>query len=252
MKPISVQLYTLREASKKDFDLVLSTVAEIGYKGVEPFHLFDKSPQEFRNQVEDLGMTISSSHFPWVNRSKSVAEVADVIHTFGLTRAAGGYSPDDFADMDAIKRTIEQTQRLVDELKTEGLTLFLHNHYWEYDEINGQIGYHLLQDQVPEVEFQIDTYWAANFGSLDPAAEIRRVRERTPLLHVKDGPLVKDQAHVAVGDGAMDIPALFDAVDPDVFEWAVVELDACDTDMMTAVAKSYQYLTSNKLGYGNV
>ena len=62
MKPISVQLYTLREASKKDFDLVLSTVAEIGYKGVEPFHLFDKSPQEFRNQVEDLGMTISSSH----------------------------------------------------------------------------------------------------------------------------------------------------------------------------------------------
>ncbi len=250
--PVSVQLYSLREESADDFDAVLSKVALTGYKGVEPFNLFGKTPREFRNQVETLGMQISSSHFPWVNRSDSISQVVDVIREFGLTRAAGGFAPADFADYDSLQQTIETTQRMVDDLKPHGITLFLHNHYWEYNKINGRTAYHYLQDAVPDVEFQIDTYWAANFGNNDAAEEIRRVRERTPLLHVKDGPLREGEANVAVGDGAMDVPALFDAVDPDVFEWAVVEFDKCDTDMMTAVAKSYSYLKNNNLVSGNV
>ena len=40
--------------------------------------------------------------------------------------------------------------------------------------IDGRPGYHYLQDAVPEVEFEIDTYWAANFGNNDPAAELSR------------------------------------------------------------------------------
>ena len=102
------------------------------------------------------------------------------------------------------------------------------------------------------MEFEIDSYWAANFGQCNPAAEITRVNRRVPLIHVKDGPLVKGLSHVAVGDGKMDIPALFAAADPDTLEWAVVELDQCDTDMMTAVTRSYNYLTSNNLAHGNV
>ena len=48
----------------------------------------------------------------------------------------------------------------------------------------------------------------------------------------------------------MDIPALFDAADQDVLEWAVVELDKCDGDMFTAVAQSYNFLTNNNLTSG--
>ena len=69
MKPISVQLYALREASQEDFDGVLEQIAAIGYKGVEPFNLFGKSPAELKARVEDLGMTISSSHHPWAKPS---------------------------------------------------------------------------------------------------------------------------------------------------------------------------------------
>ena len=61
MKPISVQLYSLREESQGDFDGVLERLAAIGYQGVEPFNLFGKSPEGFRAQVEDLGMSVSSS-----------------------------------------------------------------------------------------------------------------------------------------------------------------------------------------------
>ena len=252
MVPISVQLYSLREASEQDFDAVLGQLAEIGYKGVEPFNLFGKTPEQFVQQVDSLGMQISSSHFPWLQNADDLSQAIEVAQTFGITRLPAGYAPDDFADMDAIQRTIERTQVLVDALSPHNLSLFLHNHWWEFALHGDRPGYHYLQDAVPEVQFELDTYWAANFGACDPAAELARIADRTPLLHIKDGPLVKRESHVAVGSGKMDIPSLFSAADPDVLEWAVVELDACDTDMMTAVAESYTYLTQNNLAEGNV
>jgi hypothetical protein len=55
-----------------------------------------------------------------------------------------------------------------------------------------------------------------------------------------------------VGSGKMDFQAVFAVVDPNVFEWAVVELDSCATDMFTALALSYKYLTENNMATGNV
>ena len=249
---ISIQLYSLREASRENFDHVLTKLSQIGYQGVEPFNLFGKTPSQFRQQVEDLGMQVSSTHIPWINNTNDLGEAAQAIHELGLTRAPGGFWPDDFKDADSVARTIETTATLVEDLAAYGLQLMLHNHYWEFNLLGGVPAFHYLQDAIPDVLFEIDTYWAANFGAVDPACEIQRIAHRVPLMHVKDGPLVKNDAHVAVGSGAMDIPSLFNAVDPDVFEWAVVELDKCDTDMWVAVTQSYEYLTLNNLVQGNV
>ena len=243
-KPISVQLYSLRDACAEDFDGVLCALAEIGYQGVEPFHLGGMTPQAFKARVTDLGMQISSSHTPWANRNEP-QEVIDTISALGLTRAAGGFGPEDFVDTDAIRRTADKVNDLIAVLQPAGIGLFLHNHWWEFEEVDGSPAYYLLQTLCPDVLFEIDTYWAANFGARDPVAEVARVRHRTPLLHIKDGPMTKGDAHVAVGSGKMPIQAIIDAADPDVLEWLIVELDACDTDMLTAVRMSYEYLSSN-------
>ena len=249
-KSISVQLYSLREESTRDFDAVLGRLAGIGYLGVEPFNLFGKSPQAFRRQVEDLGMAVSSSHFPWANRAP-LQEVVDVVGALGLNRAAGGFGPDDFADLDAVKRTADTVNGLLEALAPHGIGLFLHNHWWEFNDIDGKLGFRHLAERCPGVQFEVDTYWAANFGAVDVATEIARVAARVPLLHIKDGPLERDRAHVAVGDGRMDIAGVIQAADADVLEWIVVELDACDTDMMTAVERSCRYLVGRGLASGN-
>ena len=248
-KPLSIQLYSLREESTIDFDAVLQRVADIGFAGVEPFNLFGKTPAAFKAQVEDLGMSVSSSHTPWANRSEA-NEVIDTISALGLTRAAGGFSPDDFADMDAVKRTAETINALIEPLNAAGIDLFIHNHFWEFEPVDGQLGYHWIQALCPDLQFEVDTYWAANFGAVDPAAEVARVKDRAPLLHIKDGPLTKGDANVAVGDGALDIAGIIDAADPAVLDWLILEFDACDTDMFAAVEKSYQYLTNNRLAHG--
>lgn len=243
MKPIAVQLYSLREASKENFRGVLDAVAAIGYQGVEPAGFYDLTPTEFRDYVENLGMTVCSSHTPWATPG-NLDEVADTVTALGLTRAAGGFRPDDFRDMDAIKATADIVNEMTAGLARSGISLFLHNHYWEFDLVEGRIAYEYIRETCPDVEFEIDTYWAANFGANDPAEQVANFRDRTPLLHIKDGPLTKGDAMVAVGQGKMDVPAVIGAANPDILEWLIVELDACDTDMLTAVRESYEYLTT--------
>lgn len=249
MKPISVQLYALREESQSDFDKVLSDIADIGYSGVEPFSLFGKSPEAFKQQVEDLGMQVSSSHHPWANRT-DINEAIETIQALGLTRVAAGFGPDDVKDADSVKRTVDTINALTESLKSHNLTLFLHNHYWEFTPVDGELPYHTFYRSCPDVEFEVDTYWAANFGACDPAQEVANVKDRAPLLHIKDGPNEQGKAHVAVGDGVLEIADIINAADPNVLEWVIVELDACDTDMLEAIRGSYEFLTKESLAGG--
>lgn len=251
MTPLSVQLYSLREAADEDLGRVLERLAAIGYQGVEPFALHGMTPEAFKARVEDLGMAVSSSHHPWANRA-ATSEVVDTVGALGLTRACGGFEPEDFKDMDAVKRTADTVNAIIDALAPHGIDLFLHNHWWEFLPVGDRLGFEHIAERCPRVLFEIDTYWAANFGAVDAPAQIRRVKDRVPLLHVKDGPLIKGMAHVAAGDGKMDIRGVLGAADPNVLEWAIVELDACDSDMMTAVERSYRYLTRHGLAAGRV
>lgn len=248
-KPLSVQLYSLREESKNDFMGVLRKVAEIGYKGVEPAGLYGYSPEEVRRTVEDLGMVVSSNHGPWPNPD-NLQEVIDVAGALGTRLVVSGFGPEEFKSLDSIKKTADTLNSMTETLSKAGLTLALHNHWWEFLEVEGRLAYDILMEQCPRLACEIDTYWASNFGVLNPAEQVARYAKRTPLMHIKDGPLVKDKAHVAVGQGKMDIPAVIAAADPNVLQWLVVELDQCDTDMTQAIADSYQYLTSRGLGQG--
>lgn len=249
MKPISVQLYALREESQSDFDKVLSNIAEIGYRGVEPFNLFGKEPEAFKRQVEDLGMKVSSSHHPWANRT-DINEAIETVQALGLTRVAAGFGPDDVNDANSVKRTVDTINALTESLKPHGLSLFLHNHFWEFVPVDGVLPYHSFYQNCPDVEFEVDTYWAANFGACDPAQEVANVKDRAPLLHIKDGPNEQGKAHVAVGDGVLEIADIVNAADPNVLEWVIVELDSCDTDMLEAIRRSYEFLTAQRLAVG--
>ncbi len=250
MKPISVQLYSLREEAKKDFAGVLKRLARIGYKGVEPAGFHNMSPAEFRKLVEDLGMTISSSHGPWAS-PENIQEVIDTAKILGIDLVSTGFGRESFNTLDAIKKTAGIVNGMVEKLKKANLNLFMHNHDWEFDKVEGQIAYDIFAKLCPDVMFEIDTYWAANFGINDPAEQVAKFKKRTVLLHIKDGSLEKGAAMVAVGKGKMNFKKVIGSADPEVLRWLVVELDCCDTDMFTAVEESYKYLVSNKLGEGN-
>jgi len=248
-KPVSVQLYSLREASAKDFPAVISAVGDIGYAGVEPAGFYGLKPRELRKLVEDLGMQISSSHGPWAT-TDNLDEVIETAGELGVDLVSSGFGQEEFKDMDAVRRTAEKVNLMDERLRAAGLTLFLHNHWWEFEKIGDRLKYDVFAELAPRVCFELDTYWAANFGAVDPAAVLKRHARRTPLLHIKDGPLVKDKPMVAVGRGKMSFRPILSAADPAVLRWLVVELDSCATDTLQALKESYDWLVGQGMAIG--
>jgi len=155
-----------------------------------------------------------------------------------------------FKTVDDIKCLADEVNAMCAALKPHGLKVFMHNHWWEFQEVEDKLAYDIFAPLAPEVLFELDTYWASNFGANDAAEQVAKFKARTPYLHIKDGPLVKDQPHVAVGKGKMNVANVIAAADPRVLRWLIVELDSCATDMTQAVADSYQYLVSHKLAGG--
>ena len=194
-------------------------------------------------------MRLSSSHGPW-SSPNNLAEVIDTAGELGVELVSSGFGPEDFADMATIRAAGAKVNAMDERLRAAGLTLFLHNHWWEFELLDGRLKFDVFAELAPRVSFEIDTYWAANFGAVDPAAVVKRYAKRVPLLHVKDGPLVKDQPMVAVGSGKMDFPTVIGAADAKVLQWLVVELDECATDMLQAVRRSYDWLVGRGLASG--
>ncbi|HOF17786.1 MAG TPA: sugar phosphate isomerase/epimerase [Phycisphaerae bacterium] len=249
MKPISVQLYSVREAAKTDFFGVLKQIASFGYAGVEPAGLHGKDPKEIRKVLDDLGMVCSSTHGPLVTKENLSASV-DTAKALGYTMLIAGWKKEDWLTLDGIKRAAEAYEQANAMLRPHGLRMGYHNHWWEMDVVEGKHGLEHFLSLAPNTFAEIDTYWASNFGKVDAPAFVKKWASRAPLLHIKDGPLVQGKPHTAVGGGKMNVPAVVQAADEKTLQWLVVELDECATDMLTAVKQSCEYLVKNKLGKG--
>ncbi|NUS05427.1 MAG: sugar phosphate isomerase/epimerase [Nonomuraea sp.] len=240
-RPISVQLYTVRDQLAADRDGTLKRIAEIGYDAVEPFDP-TTDPKGFRQVIDDLGLTVSGTH-AYALLSREPAEVFDAVATVGaeLVIIPGGIAEAEFTTRDGLARTADLLNGLAEQAAGHGMRIGYHNHWWEIEpRIDGRHAIEALADLLaPEVFLEIDTYWAA-VGGADVPALLGRLGGRTEALHVKDGPVVKGEPHTAVGAGAMAVPEILAAA-PDA--WRIVELDECATDIFTALAGSHTYLT---------
>ncbi len=249
MKPISVQLYTVREACAQDFVGTLKKIADIGYKGVEFAGLHGAKPEEIAKVIKDLGLVTSSSHLSLLNK-ENASQIIEQEQALGNKRLISGIS--NLKTEEDCKRGADQLNAAADLVKPFGMEIGYHNHWWEFDPKIGDRTPHeiMFSHVVDNVFAELDVYWVA-MGQADPVEVISSMTDRVPLLHIKDGPLVKGKPHTAVGAGKLDMHAIVAAADPNVLEWVIVELDDCATDMMEAVVQSYEYLTSEGLAKGN-
>lgn len=250
MKPISIQLYTVREAAAKDFPGTLKAIADIGYKGVEFAGLHGHDPKEIAKLVSDLGLKVSSSHTA-LPTPESVGHIVETEAALGNTKVISGFGPDAFKTVDDVKAAAAKFNTAAELVRRHGMAFGIHNHWWEFDKLDSKYVYDILLAEAPDIFGELDVYWCA-FGKADPVQVVSKYKSRLPLLHIKDGMLEEGKhVHTAVGSGKLDMPAIVGAADPNVLEWLIVELDACETDMMEAVRKSYEYLTSSGLAEGN-
>jgi sugar phosphate isomerase/epimerase len=239
--PIALQLYSLREAAAQDYAAVVRKVAEMGYQGVETAGFPGTTPEAAGKLFGELGLKVPSAHvFPPPTGDK-LKEALDTLAAIGCRRIISGFGPKDFASVELTMHSIDILNQAHSEAAAHGIRFGVHNHWWEYVQVEGIYPYELMLKHLhPEIEFEVDTYWVRTAG-VDPAQVVSRMGKRASLLHMKDGPAVKDQPMTAVGDGVVDVPAILAAGKGNA-EWLIVEIDRCATDMAEACRKSYEYL----------
>jgi len=246
--PIALQMYTVRELTKTpdDYRAIIRQIAEIGYQGIEAGAPADMTATEFKSFVDGLGIKVSSI---WgAPTAETVNEVVETAGIYGVKHVVGCWGPDNFKDIDEIRKTADFFETAAQLLEHHGLEMLYHNHWWEFDrKVGGRYAWHMLFEHAPTLGCEIDVYWASNFGSVKVPDIVDRYADKTPLLHIKDGPLVKGEPNTACGKGKMDLPAAIGAAEPSKLKWLIVELDdyvGGHENMMDAVRDSFTYLNS--------
>ena len=242
-RQIALQLYTVRNELAQDPERTLQRIKDTGIGAVEIAPLPDGlGPDRLARLLRSQELDVISMHcdLPLGSRLNGVVDLA---HEMRCQRVIWHGWPREslFDNLDGIHLLAEQYNQAHDNARRNGLRLGLHNHWWEFEPVQGRFPYRVFLDKLhPEIFLELDTYWARTAG-LDPAALLLELRDRVELLHLKDGSTKKGEPMRALGDGVMDFHKILRAASPKI-EWLVIELDECDSDIWQAVRQSFTYL----------
>jgi sugar phosphate isomerase/epimerase len=268
MPELTVQLYSVRELAKQDYEATIRAIAEIGFPCVEPAGYPGSTPEAASKLFNELGLRAPSCHgaLPVGEQKNRVIEEALMMgHEAVITGCPPNFK-EDFSSLDRIRALAELYCAAAENAAPHGLKVGYHNHDWDLVEIEGQRGYRLFLENTPEtVLWEADIFWVARAG-LDPAEFIREIGPRGKFLHFKDGRVSGKEAFqeketedgkimvsnecpfLPAGQGQVDMASAAKAANH--AEYLAVELDSYTGDMMEAVAQSYRYLTSNSFATG--
>ncbi len=243
---IGVQLYSVREQLAQDFFGTMKQIAAMGFTGVETAFFGDNiTPKEAKTLFDDLGLTVIAAHCP-MPLGEAQKTTLSLLADLECSQAIWHGWPEDYRylSLDGIRDLAALYTEANAVCRTHGLTFGLHNHWWEFQQVEGKPAFeHLRPLLLPEIFFELDTYWIQT-ASINPTEIIAELGSRAPLLHLKDGTATHDGIMVPIGSGSMDTPAIVRAAERHSTEWLIVELDAVEGDMLAALEQSYRYLAT--------
>lgn len=239
--PISVQLYTLREDTAKDFLGTLEKVAEIGYKGVEFAGYGDITASKMKDALGRLGLKASGSHVGvdlLTNKLDEIIEYnLEIGNSFIICPWAKYESKEDYLN------AAKFYNKAGEKCRQKGIQFCYHNHAFEFDTFDGEYGLDILYKETdPElVQAEVDTYWVYHAG-VNPVDYVKKYAGRCPLIHLKDMEAGENKDFAEVGEGIINIAGIIAASKEAGAKWLVVEQDKCKRPALESVKISFENL----------
>jgi sugar phosphate isomerase/epimerase len=238
----SLQLYTLRNAIAEDLPGTIKKVAEIGYTQVEPYN-FVATAKELGAALKDNGLTAPSGHAPLMSQDQD--QIFAAAKELGITTVIDPFLPaEHWQKAEDIQATAEKLNAAAKKGAEYGIRVGYHNHAWELEStIEGRTALEYFESLLdPELVLEVDTYWAA-VGGQDPVELLARLGDRVKFIHIKDGPLTKDnKAQQPAGQGKVPVLEVIAAAKS--LEVGVVEFDDYSGDIFEGISESLSFLTA--------
>jgi sugar phosphate isomerase/epimerase len=257
IEKIGLQLYTVRDQMKADFDGTIAKVAAIGYKEVEFAGYFGRTPEQVRAVLDRNGLTSPSCHVEYAVLSDKWPSVVESSKLIGQSYIVCPWIPEAIRKLpDGWKRAIDTFNHAGEISKKSGIQFAYHNHWFEFLPVNGKLPYDMLLEKCdPDlVKMELDLCWITVAGA-DPLTYFNRYPGRFPLVHVKDmkklpkvsasggqdfGDSLKDMT--AVGSGIIDWKRIFAQSEKAGIKHYIVEHDKPDAPF-ESIKISYDYLS---------
>ncbi len=209
LKDIGLQLYSLRDETKKDYIGTIEKVARMGYTGVEFAGYGGLKPAEMAQLLRDNGLKACGSHFGELPKNEKAldAEIEMALATGYKYLVCPFHKMEKRADALRLADIMNETAA---KLRPHGLRLGYHNHAHEFMVCEGEILMEtLLKNTEPDIFAEFDVFWVA-YAGYDPVRFIRKYAGRQPLMHLKElGPDRK--ANVECRTGILDFEAIIKA-----------------------------------------
>jgi len=260
IKAMGLQLYTVRDAMKSDFEGTIAKVAQIGYKEVEFAGYFDHSPKDVSALLKKSGLTAPSCHVPYASVENKWEQQIEAAHTIGHKFIVCPWiDPKQRLEPDGIKRAADLFQKAGEASLKSGIQFAYHNHTFEFqplEALGGKLPYDVLLATDPKyVKMELDLCWITVAGK-DPVEYFNKYPGRFPLVHVKDMKKLPTGAEAAsaspekvmsdmtdVGSGVIDWKRIFSHSEMAGIRHYFVEQDS-PSDAFASITKSYQYLNN--------
>ena len=252
---IGVQLYTVRDLMKDDFDGTVAKVAQVGYKEVEFAGYFGRTGKQVRAVLDKNGLKAPSTHVQYDELDDKFPAVIETSKEIGLEYIICPWIPEELRKSpDIWKQASEKFNKCGEQAKKAGLQFGYHNHWFEFLPTNGVLPYDLLLKQCDPklVIMEMDLCWISTTGT-DPLKYFNEYPGRFPLVHVKD---VKTMPKItaggsqnfgdtvdltAVGNGVIDWKRIFAQSDKAGIKHYIVEHDH-PKQPLENITESYNYL----------
>jgi sugar phosphate isomerase/epimerase len=242
---VGLELYSVRDAMRKDPEGTLAAVRLMGYDEVELLWTFDnfgRTPQQVRVTLDREALRAPSAHVAPEALLSDWSRSLDVARTLGHDYLIVPSLP---AETD---RSLDQWRLWADRFNTAGvaarragLWLAFHNEPGHMKAIEGIVPYDvfLARTDPSVVRLQLDVGNMA-IGGGDPARYLAKYRDRYWSFHLKD--VTADGAHdTELGAGHLDLRKLLAAIPEIDRKPCYVEQEAA-TDPLASARRNCAFL----------
>lgn len=239
-----LQLYSVRDVITKDPKGVLKQIAGFGYKKIESYKgdqgvFWGMKPKEFKAYMDELGMTIVSTH---TDTTKDLEKVAAEAAEAGLSYVLQPYI--------GPQKTIDEWKKRADEFNKRGeicnkagVKFGYHNHDYSFKELEGKIPQEVLLENTDKslVFYELDLMWIEVPG-VDAAAHIKKYAGRYELCHIKDFVREPKVESTDLGKGIVNYPSLLKVASDNGIKQFIVEQEEYPGPVLTSIANDAEYM----------
>lgn len=250
MKP-GLQVYSVRNQLKEDFEGTMEYVAKVGYKQIEGYGLgtdgmfLDKiAPSHYTRVINDLGMEFKATHCSYTTHDKA-SKMVDAAKETGIEYMIVPHTPEDARKTaDEWKVVAENYNKIGEMCNKVGMKFGYHNHAFELEELDGIIPMELLIESTEAdlVNFEADLFWVTK-GGYDPLKLLKKYPGRIKLFHVKDA--TPELEGTTVGKGIIDFEQLFNTGRADALEYYFIE-DEREDNPFKNIKADYEYMSKQE------